>query len=81
MLCESAQHPPEGPQWRYELKLDGFRAIGRKVGRVAQLARAEAAEVRRINPNISPRNLRPDLWGDQALFARYLSDLREAGLS
>jgi adenylate cyclase len=46
-----------------------------------ELARAEAAEVRRINPNISLKTLRPDLWGDRALFARYLSDLREAGLS
>ena len=37
MLCESAQCPPEGREWRYELKLDGFRAIGRKSGRSAQL--------------------------------------------
>jgi hypothetical protein len=29
MLCESAERPPEGLEWRYELKLDGFRAIGR----------------------------------------------------
>jgi len=33
MLCESAERPPEGREWRYELKLDGFRAIGRKSGR------------------------------------------------
>jgi DNA ligase D-like protein (predicted ligase) len=37
MPCESAERPPEGRQWRYELKLDGFRAIGRKSGRGAQL--------------------------------------------
>src|SRR5262250_2613562 len=37
MLCESAEQPPEGSEWRYELKLDGFRAIGRKSGRSAQL--------------------------------------------
>jgi DNA ligase D-like protein (predicted ligase) len=37
MLCESAERPPEGRDWRYELKLDGFRAIGRKSGRSAQL--------------------------------------------
>jgi ATP-dependent DNA ligase len=36
MLCESAERPPEGREWRYELKLDGFRAIGRKSGRIAQ---------------------------------------------
>jgi bifunctional non-homologous end joining protein LigD len=37
MLCKSAERPPEGREWRYELKLDGFRAIGRKSGRSAQL--------------------------------------------
>ena len=37
MLCESAERPPEGPEWRYELKLDGFRAIGRTSGRSVQL--------------------------------------------
>jgi ATP-dependent DNA ligase len=33
MLCESAERLPEGREWRYELKLDGFRAIARKSGR------------------------------------------------
>jgi ATP-dependent DNA ligase len=37
MLCESADWPPEGQDWLYELKLDGFRAMGRKSGRSAQL--------------------------------------------
>jgi ATP-dependent DNA ligase len=37
MLCQSAEWPPEGHQWQYELKLDGFRAIGRKSGRSTQL--------------------------------------------
>jgi DNA ligase D-like protein (predicted ligase) len=37
MLCRSAARLPEGRDWRYELKLDGFRAIGRKAGRTAQL--------------------------------------------
>ena len=37
MLCESAEWPPEGHQWHYEVKLDGFRAIGRKSGRSSQL--------------------------------------------
>src|SRR5215472_4502668 len=37
MLCESIERPPEGNDWRYELKLDGFRAIGRKFGRSIQL--------------------------------------------
>jgi DNA ligase D-like protein (predicted ligase) len=37
MLCLGAERLPEGREWRYELKLDGFRAIGRKAGRSAQL--------------------------------------------
>jgi hypothetical protein len=37
MLCQSAENPLEGPGWRYEQKLDGFRSIGRKSGRSAQL--------------------------------------------
>jgi bifunctional non-homologous end joining protein LigD len=37
MLCQNAEPLPEGQEWRYELKLDGFRAIGRKSGRSAQL--------------------------------------------
>jgi DNA ligase D-like protein (predicted ligase) len=37
ILCDKAEQPPEGPEWRYELKLDGYRAIGfRSEGR-AQL--------------------------------------------
>ena len=37
MLCEGAERPPEGREWRYELKLDGYRAIGRKSERSTQL--------------------------------------------
>ena len=37
MLCTGAERLPENPEWRYEVKLDGFRAIGRKAGRTAQL--------------------------------------------
>jgi len=37
MLCVAAESPPEGPEWRYELKLDGFRAIAGKSGRSAHL--------------------------------------------
>jgi ATP-dependent DNA ligase len=37
VLCESAERAPDGREWRYELKLDGFRAIGRRSGRSVQL--------------------------------------------
>jgi bifunctional non-homologous end joining protein LigD len=37
MLCEGVERPSEGVDCRYELKLDGFRAIGRRSGRSAQL--------------------------------------------
>jgi bifunctional non-homologous end joining protein LigD len=37
MLCLGAERLPENPEWRYEVKPDGFRAIGRKAGRSAQL--------------------------------------------
>jgi ATP-dependent DNA ligase len=37
MLCQNAEPLPEGREWRYELKLDGFRAISRKSGRSTQL--------------------------------------------
>ena len=47
MLCQSTELPPEGPDWRYELKLDGFRAIGRKSGRGAQLWSRNQKDFRR----------------------------------
>jgi len=28
MLCLSVEKLPEGPAWQYEVKLDGYRAIG-----------------------------------------------------
>ena len=37
MLCHGAERLPEGREWYYELKLDGFRALGRKAGRTPQL--------------------------------------------
>ncbi|MBV8775381.1 MAG: hypothetical protein JO166_24070 [Deltaproteobacteria bacterium] len=37
MLCHGVERLTERREWRYELKLDGFRAIGRKAGRTGQL--------------------------------------------
>jgi bifunctional non-homologous end joining protein LigD len=52
MLCESAEHPPEGREWRHELKLDGFRAIGRKSGRSAQLWSRNQKDFTRRFPSV-----------------------------
>lgn len=52
MLCESAEPPPEGREWRYELKLDGFRAIGRKAGRSAQLWSRNQKDFTRRFPDV-----------------------------
>lgn len=30
MLCAPVKELPEGPEWRYEIKLDGYRALGLK---------------------------------------------------
>jgi bifunctional non-homologous end joining protein LigD len=52
MLCESAERPPEGPEWRYELKLDGFRAIGRKSRRSSQLWSRNQKDFTRRFPDV-----------------------------
>jgi excisionase family DNA binding protein len=52
MLCESAERPPRGREWRYELKLDGFRAIGRKAGRTAQLWARNQKDFTRRFPHV-----------------------------
>ena len=53
MLCEGAERPPEGRQWRYEPKLDGYRAIGRKSGRSAQLWSRNQKDFTRRFPGIA----------------------------
>jgi hypothetical protein len=52
MLCESAERPPEGLEWRYELKLDGFRAIGGKSGHSAQLWSRNQKDFTRCFPDV-----------------------------
>ena len=49
MLCDKAEQPPEGPEWHYELKLDGYRAIGfRSDGRAELWSRNGKDFVRRF---------------------------------
>jgi bifunctional non-homologous end joining protein LigD len=51
MLCERAERLPEG-HWRYELKLEGFRAIGRKSRRGAQLWSRNQKDFTRRFPDV-----------------------------
>jgi len=37
MLCRAASSLPQGNQWRYELKLDGYRALAIKTAGQLQL--------------------------------------------
>ena len=37
MLCLSTSSLPEGPEWEYELKLDGYRAVAIKSGDCVKL--------------------------------------------
>ena len=53
MLCETAEWPPEGRNWQYELKLDGFRAIGRKSGRSTQLWSRNQKDFARRFPSVA----------------------------
>jgi bifunctional non-homologous end joining protein LigD len=52
MLCERAERPPEGREWRYELKLDGFRAIGPKSGGGVQLWSRKQKDFNRRFPGV-----------------------------
>jgi len=53
MLCQSAERLPEGREWRYERKLDGFRAIGRKSGRSVQLWSRNQKDFARRFPEVA----------------------------
>src|SRR5215831_12340358 len=65
MLCESIESPPEGRQWQYELKLDGFRAVGRKSGRSAQLWSRNHKDFSRRFPKVL--NALQELPGDTVI--------------
>jgi ATP dependent DNA ligase-like protein len=53
MLCDNAEQPPEGPEWRYELKLDGYRAIGFRSEGQAQLWSRNGKDFVRRFPEIA----------------------------
>ena len=52
MLCQGFERLPEGRDWRYKIKLDGFRAIGRKGGRTARLWSRNQKTLRRRFPTV-----------------------------
>jgi bifunctional non-homologous end joining protein LigD len=65
MLCHSVECPPGGRDWQYELKLDGFRAVGRKSGRSAQLWSRNHKDFSRRFPEVL--NALQELPGDTVI--------------
>jgi hypothetical protein len=60
MVCDKAEQPPEGPEWRYELKLDGYRTIAFKTDGQAWLwSRNRKDFVRRFHFTHPARNQSP----------------------
>ena len=61
MLCLAVSDLPSGPQWEYELKLDGYRAIGVKVhARTLLLSRNGKDFTRRFQPLARALEALPD---------------------
>ena len=52
-LRERAERPPEGPEWCYELKLDGYRAIAARSGNRTQLWSRNKKDFNRRFPSVS----------------------------
>ena len=52
-LRERAERPPEGPEWCYELKLDGYRAIAARSGNRTQLWSRNQKDFNRRFPSVS----------------------------
>jgi bifunctional non-homologous end joining protein LigD len=51
MMCLAVSDLPAGPEWQYELKFDGYRAIGAKTrGHVALLSRNRKDFSQRFEP-------------------------------
>lgn len=66
MLCLAVPALPNGPQWEYELKLDGYRAIGLKAhGRTLLLSRNGRDFTRRFQPIARALEALPDETGDR----------------
>jgi ATP-dependent DNA ligase len=61
MLCLAVSALPEGSQWEYELKLDGYRAVGLKThSRTVLLSRNGKDFTRRFQPVACALEALPD---------------------
>jgi hypothetical protein len=67
MACLAVAHLPEGEAWEYELKFDGYRALGIKTGGIAQLksamAKISVSVLRRSAGPCSSSLMKPRLTG------------------
>ncbi len=52
MLCLAVEKLPEGPVWQYEVKLDGYRAIGVKTKIGVELWSRNKRDFSRAFPNV-----------------------------
>jgi hypothetical protein len=52
MLCLAADKLPEGPAWQYEIKLDGYRAIGVRTKTDVELWSRKKRDFSRRFPNV-----------------------------
>jgi ATP-dependent DNA ligase len=55
MECALVSKLPEGPEWRYEVKLDGYRTIGVKTSREAILYSRNGKNFSKRFPQIAER--------------------------
>ena len=53
MLCLAAEKLPEGPAWQYEVKLDGYRAIGVRTKTRVELWSRNRRDFSRRFPNVA----------------------------
>src|SRR5579863_5279060 len=52
MLCLAVEKLPEGPAWQYEIKLDGYRAIGVRTKTDVELWSRNKRDFSRRFPNV-----------------------------
>ena len=53
MMAKLVEHPPPGPEWIYELKFDGFRALALKNGRSVELLSRNNKDLGRRFPEVA----------------------------